>query len=142
MRIAVGSDHAGFLLKQQLAERLAAQGHEVEDLGTYSLQSCDYPEFGRAVAAAVAEARAERGVLVCGTGIGIGIAANRVAGARAARCCSEYDARMARAHNDANILCLGARVVGIGLAESILDAFVEQPFEGGRHARRIAQIDG
>lgn len=141
MRIAAGSDHAGVLMKQQLAERLVRAGHEVEDLGTYGTDSTDYPDFGFAVAEAVASGRAELGLLVCGTGIGISIAANRVPGVRAARCCSEYDARLARQHNDANVLCLGARVVGLGLAEAMLDAFLATPFEGGRHAGRVAKLD-
>ncbi len=141
MRIALASDHAGYGLKQELAARLAAQGHEVDDLGTHGTASVDYPEFGFAVARAVTSGAAERGVLVCGTGIGISIAANRVPGARAARCTSEFDARLARQHNDANILCLGARVTGPGLAEAIVDAFLAAGFEGGRHARRVAMID-
>ncbi len=141
MRIALASDHAGFGLKQNIAARLAALGHDVHDLGTHGTESVDYPEFGFAVAHAVTSGAAECGVLVCGSGIGVSIAANRVAGARAARCTSEFDARLARQHNDANILCLGSRVTGPGLAESILDAFLGAGFDGGRHARRVAMMD-
>ncbi|MDQ7006067.1 MAG: ribose 5-phosphate isomerase B [Acidobacteriota bacterium] len=141
MRIAVGSDHAGYRLKEHLAARLAAAGADVLDLGTASEESCDYPEYGRAVAAAVAAGRADRGLVICGTGLGISMAANRVPGVRAARCTSEYDARYARAHNDANVLALGSRVSGVGLAEAIVDTFLATPFEGGRHQRRVEQID-
>jgi ribose 5-phosphate isomerase B len=141
MRIAIGSDHAGFELKEQLAARLRAAGHDVLDCGTQSPEPADYPVYARAVARAVAGGEAGAGVLVCGTGIGVSIAANRVRGVRAARCLSEYDARMARRHNDANVLCLGSRVTGSGLAEAILDAFLDAGFEGGRHARRVALID-
>lgn len=141
MRIVLGSDHAGYELKRHLAARLSAAGHEAIDLGCPDAHSCDYPDFAHAVAGALAGGRAERGVLVCGTGIGISIAANRHPGVRAARCLSEYDARFARLHNDANVLALGARVTGTGLAESILDVFLETPFEGGRHARRVEKIE-
>lgn len=141
MRIAVGSDHAGFSLKRHLAAVLAAQGHTIEDAGTHGPGSVDYPEFARAVAGAVAGGTADLGILVCGSGIGMSITANRVRGIRAARCTSEYDARLARAHNDANVLCLGERVTGVGLAEAIVAAFLDGAFEGGRHQRRIARID-
>ena len=141
MRLVLGSDHAGYLLKQQLAERLAAAGHAVEDLGAYGTESCDYPDPARAVADVIAAGGADLGLLVCGSGIGVSIVANRVPGVRAARCTSEYDAEMARRHNDANVLCLGARVTGVGLAEAILDRFLSVSFEGRRHARRVAKID-
>jgi len=141
MRIALGSDHAGLELKSLLREIVAAAGHEVVDLGTSSSASCDYPDFGRAVAFAVSRGESDRGIVVCGTGIGISIAANRVAGVRAARCTSEYDARFARLHNDANVLALGARVTGPGLAESITRVFLTTAFEGGRHRRRVEKID-
>jgi ribose 5-phosphate isomerase B len=140
MRIAIGSDHAGYKLKSHLAARLRADGHEVLDLGTDSLDSVDYPDFGRAVGAAVAELRAERGVAICGSGIGISIAANKVAGARCARCTTEWDARYARLHNDANVLALGERCTGIGMAEAILDTFMATEFEGGRHSRRVEKL--
>lgn len=141
MRIAVGADHAGFTMKQELAQRLAARGHEVLDLGTHSLESCDYPVCAQAVSRAVVEGRAERGLLVCGSGIGVSIAANRIAGVRAARCLTEYDARLSRLHNDANVLCLGSRVTGPGLAEAIVDVFLATAFEGGRHERRVQLIE-
>ena len=141
MRVALGADHAGFALKQHLAARLEEMGHETLDLGTHSTASTDYPAYGRAVAEAVVTGRAELGVAVCGSGIGISISANRVAGARAARCTCEWDARLSRQHNNANILALGARVTGEGLAESILEVFLASEFEGGRHDRRVKQID-
>lgn len=141
MRIAAASDHAGFPLKNHLVERLRAAGHEVEDLGAHSSESSDYPDFAHEVARRVAGGRAERGLLVCGTGIGMSIAANRHRGVRAARCLCEYDARMARAHNDANVLALGERVTGAGLAEAIVDRFLGTPFEGGRHDRRVGKIE-
>lgn len=140
MRIAVGADHAGYELKDKLARRLADAGHEIEDLGTSGPESVDYPDFGKAVAEAVAGGVAELGLVVCGTGIGISIAANRIPGVRAARCTSEYDARFARAHNDANVLAVGARVIGLGQAEAIVDVFFSTDFEGGRHARRVEKL--
>jgi ribose 5-phosphate isomerase B len=141
MRVAIGADHAGFALKQHLIGCLAEAGHETSDLGTFDQESVDYPDFGRKVARAIASGAAERGVVICGTGIGISIAANKVAGVRAARCTSEYDARYARAHNDANVLAIGARVTGFGLAEAILATFFETEFEGGRHARRVGRME-
>ena len=141
MRIAVGSDHAGFDLKSRVAGWLREAGHEVDDVGTHSAESVDYPDFARAVAERVADGRSEAGVVVCGTGIGTDIAANRHTGVRCARCLGEFDARMARAHNDANVLSLGARVTGEGLAASIVETFFSTPFEGGRHARRVAKLD-
>jgi ribose 5-phosphate isomerase B len=141
MRFAAASDHAGFPLKNHLAAWLRARGHEVLDLGTHSAESADYPDFGHQLARRLAAGEFERGLLVCGTGIGISIAANRHPGVRAARCLSEYDARMARAHNDANVLALGERVTGAGLAEAILETFLATAFEGGRHARRVQKIE-
>ncbi len=137
----IGSDHGGLNLKDLLGERLRAWGQQVEDVGTDSTASVDYPDFAAKVAEAVAEGRAELGLLVCGTGIGMSIKANRTKGVRAALCTTTYMARMARAHNDANVLCLGERVLGPGQAEDILLAFAEGSFEGGRHARRIAKFD-
>ena len=140
MRIAIGADHAGFQLKEALIKGVLAP-HEVLDLGTHSPhKSVDYPEYAFAVAEAVANEKAEYGILVCGTGIGMAMAASRVPGIRAATCTNVYMARMARAHNDANVLCLGGRVLGIGLAEEIVRVFLATPFEGGRHARRLALI--
>ncbi|RMG11222.1 MAG: ribose 5-phosphate isomerase B [Deltaproteobacteria bacterium] len=139
-RIVLGSDHAGVHLKDRLVERLAAAGHAVDDVGTHGTESVDYPDFARAAAEKVSRGEAELGILVCGTGLGVSIAANKVPGIRAAVCRSEYEARMARQHNDANVLCLGERVTGIGLAEAIVDAFLAAHFEGGRHARRVEKI--
>ncbi len=141
MRIAVGSDHAGYALKTLIVEHLAAAGHEVLDLGTDTAEvSVDYPEFGHAVGAAVAAGRAERGVCVCGTGIGIGIAANKVPGIRAAVVHDSTTATLARRHNDANVVCLGERTTGPAEAIDAIDAFFTTEFEGGRHQRRIDQI--
>ena len=141
MKIAIGADHAGFDLKAHLVERLRSQGHEVEDAGTDSpTRSVDYPDFAAKVSSAVASGEAERGVLVCGTGIGIAIAANKHEGIRAATCNDLYTARMARAHNDVNVTALGARVVGTGVAEEIVDLFLTTPFDGGRHRRRVEKI--
>jgi ribose 5-phosphate isomerase B len=139
-RIAVGSDHAGYDLKQHFADVLQTAGHEVLDLGTHSTASCDYPEFCAAVGRAVRDGEAELGIVVGGSGQGEQLAANKVHGVRAALCNDLYTARMARAHNDANVLSIGARVVGVGLAEEILAMFLSTPFEGGRHARRVAQV--
>jgi len=141
MRLAAASDHAGFPLKNHLVAWLRGRGHEVVDLGTHSAESTDYPDFAHEVARRIASGEFERGLLVCGTGIGMSITANRHAGVRAARCLTEYDARMARAHNDANVLALGERVTGVGLAEAILETFLATAFEGGRHARRVERIE-
>ncbi len=141
MKVFAGSDHAGLALKNSLVERLQSQGHEVVDLGTHSTESTDYPDYAHAVCKAVLAEEGARGLLVCGTGLGMSIAANRHAGIRAALCQQAYDAEMTRQHNDANVLCLGARVIGGGVAEATLDAFVGTDFEGGRHARRVAKIE-
>lgn len=141
--IAVGSDHGGFALKQAVIKHLSDRGLEYKDFGTYTQDSCDYPDFGRAVALAVASGECERGILVCGTGIGISIAANKVPGIRAALCGDCFSAEAARQHNDANILALGARVLGEGLALKIVDTFLDTPFSNDeRHIRRIAKIEG
>lgn len=140
--IALAADHAGYALKALLADELRAAGHDVLDLGTHGEASVDYPDYGFAVAQAVASGRAARGIAVCGSGIGIGIAANRVAGARAALCTSGLMARMARSHNDANILVLGSRIVGIEVARDCVGEFLNTAFEGGRHAGRVAKLDG
>ena len=141
MRIAFGADHAGFELKTLLAGRAAELGHEVLDLGTSSTASVDYPDFGYAVAEAVASGRGDRGVVVCGTGIGISIAANRVRGARAGVATDLFSAQLMREHNDANVLGLGARVTAVPLATAILEAFLSTPFAGGRHQRRVDKLD-
>ena len=138
--IAIGSDHGGFALKQEIMKHLEAAGYAYKDYGTYTADSCDYPVYGEAVASAVAGGEAERGILICGTGIGISISANKVKGIRAALCGDCYSAEMTRRHNDANILALGARVLGPGLALKIVDTFLTTEFEGGRHARRVALI--
>jgi ribose 5-phosphate isomerase B len=141
MRIAVGSDHAGYALKSEIVAHLSGAGHEVLDLGTDSAEvSVDYPLFGQAVGEAVADGRAERGVCVCGTGIGIGIAANKVVGVRAAVVHDTTTALLARHHNDANVVCMGERTTGRAEALDALDAFVTTEFDGGRHQRRIDQI--
>ncbi len=141
MRFALGADHAGVTLKSLLSSWLTEHGHEVIDLGTTETSSVDYPDFAHQVAERVSNGQAERGLLVCGTGVGMAMSANRHRNVRAVNCTDLYTVRMARAHNDANVLCLGARVVGSGLAEALLQAFLEGPFEGGRHADRIAKIE-
>jgi ribose 5-phosphate isomerase B len=140
VRIAVGADHAGYALKQHLVQYLKAAGHEVDDLGTHSEESVDYPGISAAVGRAVVGGGAERGVMLGGSGQGEQIAANKVPGVRASLCNDLYTARMARAHNDANVLTMGARVVAPGLAEEILDLWLATPFDGGRHQRRVDQI--
>ena len=138
--VYIGSDHAGLELKAALVKRLSEKGHDVHDLGPATTESCDYPVYGEAVARAVAGGECERGILICGTGIGISISANKVKGIRAALCGDCYSAEMTRRHNDANILAMGARVLGTGLALKIVDTFLTTDFEGGRHARRVALI--
>jgi ribose 5-phosphate isomerase B len=138
-RIAIASDHAGFELKAALKQFLS-EDHEVIDLGTHGPESVDYPDFGAAMAAAVASGEAGRGILICGTGIGISIAANRHAGVRAALCHDVTTARLSRQHNDANVLVLGARVVGLDVARDCVSAFLGTPFEGGRHSRRVEKL--
>ncbi len=135
--IAIGSDHAAIDQRMQLVEKLKAWGHEVLDVGTHERASCDYPVFANLVCNAVLSRRATFGILMCGSGVGMSMAANRHKAIRAALCTHEYTARMTRAHNDANVLCLGARVTGPDLIEAIAKAFLETPFEGGRHQRRI-----
>lgn len=141
MRIAVGSDHAGFALKSLIVEQLDTAGHDVADLGTYDAAPADYPDYGAAVGRAVAGGEAELGVGVCGTGIGIAIAANKIGGVRAAVVHDVSSAQLARAHNDANVVCFGARLVGPVVAADALRAFLSAGFEGGRHQRRIDKID-
>ena len=139
-RIAIGSDHAGYLLKQHLIPLLTDEGHEVSDLGTDSEEPVDYPIYCSAVGRAVRDGQADLGIVVGGSGQGEQLSANKVRGVRAALCNDLYTARFARAHNDANVLSMGARVVGLGLAELILHTFLTTPFEGGRHAKRLAEI--
>ncbi|HVM15389.1 MAG TPA: ribose 5-phosphate isomerase B [Egibacteraceae bacterium] len=140
MRIAIGSDHAGYPLKQHLVSTLTEMGHEVSDHGTDSTESVDYPPICAGVGRAVAEGSAERGIVLGGSGQGEQIAANKVRGVRAALCHDLYTARMSRAHNDANVLAIGARIVAEGLADEIVAVWLATEFEGGRHQRRIDQV--
>ncbi|HLI15457.1 MAG TPA: ribose 5-phosphate isomerase B [Acidimicrobiales bacterium] len=140
MRIAVGSDHAGLPLKDVLAKHLAELGHEVSDLGTHDLEPVDYPDYGAAVGRAVAAGAVELGVCCCGTGIGIAIAANKVPGVRAAVCHDVSSARLAREHNDANVVCFGARLLGPVVALDAVDAFLATGFAGGRHVARVEKL--
>lgn len=141
MKLIIGADHGGFALKEHLKQWLTAQGHEVFDQGTHDgTVSVDYPAYALPVARAVVAGEYELGILICGTGIGISIAANKVRGARAALCTDTTMARLAREHNNANLLCLGGRIIGPALAEDIVAAFLAGQFQGGRHARRVAQI--
>jgi len=141
MRIAIGSDHAGFRLKEKIKQFLLSKGYEVLDFGTNSTDSTHYPLFAKEVAKAVQEKRADYGILICGSGIGMSITANKFPGIRAALCLNEYMARMSRMHNDANVLCLGDRVVGDELALSIVETWLSTSFEGGRHQERIKLIE-
>jgi len=140
MKIAIGSDHAGFVLKEQLRDRLKSQGHDVVDYGTNSTDSVDYPDFAEKVGDAVVDGSAEKGILVCASGVGMSIAANKINGIRAALGTSEEEVSYVRRHNDANILAIGAKYTEPALAEKISDVFLSTEFEGGRHARRIEKI--
>ena len=142
MKIALGADHAGFELKQRIQLWLAQRGIPTQDEGTYSTDSVDYPDFARKVGEDVAARRADLGVLVCGSGIGMAISANKVPGIRAANVSSDYEAQMSREHNDANVLCLGARILGPEQALQILDVWLRTSFAGGRHQRRVDKIAG
>ena len=140
--IAIGCDHGGFALKQEIMAHLRERGFAFKDMGTYTAESCDYPEYAKAVAHAVASGECEKGILICGTGIGVSITANKVRGVRCALCGDCFSAEATRRHNDANVLALGARVTGAGLALKITDTFLDTPFSNGeRHIRRIAQIE-
>ncbi len=141
MKIAIGSDHAGFALKERVRAHVEAAGHEVADFGTFSGEPVDYPDFAAKVARAVVQSEAERGIIICGTGLGVSMTANRFRGVRAAPCTGLLAAEMARRHNDANVLCLGGRLIAGELAGRIVDVFLSTEFEGGRHARRVAKID-
>lgn len=140
MKVAIGSDHGGFDLKETVAGVIRELGHEVVDYGVQDRTSVDYPDYAAKVAAAVVSKECEQGVLICGTGIGMSIAANKIHGIRAALCNEIFSAQMAREHNDANILCLGARVVGPSVAEGIVRAYFTSNFAGGRHANRVAKL--
>lgn len=141
MKIIVGCDHGGFDLKEQILDHLRGLTHEVEDIGTFSRESVDYPAIAIKVAQAVASGEANRGILVCGSGIGMCMTANRVPGVRAVQASDPYEAKMSRRHNDSNVLCLGGRFIGPDLAAEVLDIWLTEPFEGGRHQRRIDLID-
>jgi ribose 5-phosphate isomerase B len=138
--LAIGSDHGGFLLKEKIIEFLETEGIDFRDFGTYDAQSVDYPDFALQVAQAVASGECDRGILCCGTGIGVSITANKVPGIRAALCGDTFSARASREHNDANILALGERVIGPGLAVDIVKVWLESEFSGGRHDRRLKKI--
>lgn len=140
MKVAIGSDHGGLDLKEAVIATLKALNLAYEDLGTYDRNSCDYPDFAEKVGNAVAGGEFQQGILICGTGIGMSIAANKIPGVRAALCNEIFSAKMARAHNNANVLCLGARVVGPGVAQEIVTAYFTSGFEGGRHARRVEKL--
>ncbi len=140
MKIAIGADHAGFELKQKIKQRLLQEGMEVFDQGTVSTQSVDYPDFARKVAQEVAAKRAELGVLVCGSGVGMAIAANKVPGIRAANVTTEYEAELSREHNDANVIAIGARILDETGAMTIVEKFLQTPFAGGRHQKRVDKI--
>lgn len=141
MTLVIGCDHAGLSLKQKIVAHLKERGIEVIDVGTHTPESCNYVDFAHAVCEAVTSGKAERGILVCGTGIGMSIAANKHAGIRAAACENTFSARMTRLHNDANVLCLGERVVGYGLACDMVDLFVDTEFSGGRHQARVDALN-
>jgi ribose 5-phosphate isomerase B len=140
MRIAMGADHAGFEYKDRIAELLRGKGHEILDYGTHDATPVDYPQYGYAVGEAVASGQADRGIVVCGSSLGIAMAANRVPGVRCAPVMEPYSAELARHHNDANVIALSERLTGWDMIERILDAFFETPFDGGRHAHRVEQL--
>jgi ribose 5-phosphate isomerase B len=141
MKIYIGADHAGWVMKDLVASALSGEGIEVVDVGTYGPDSVDYPVYAYKVARAVADGQADRGILVCGSGIGMCMAANRVPGVRGVHACELFGARMSRRHNDSNVLCLGARFTGSDLALEIVREWIKEPFEGGRHKRRVDLID-
>ncbi|MBK5252586.1 MAG: ribose 5-phosphate isomerase B [Peptostreptococcaceae bacterium] len=140
MKVALGSDHGGFALKEAIKKHLNRKGIEFVDYGTFNNESVDYPDYGRITAEAVMRGECDRGIAICGTGIGISLAANKVKGIRCALVSEEYSARMAKAHNNANMIAMGGRVVGEGIATGIVDVWLETEFEGGRHERRVEKI--
>jgi ribose 5-phosphate isomerase B len=140
MKIALGCDHGGYPMMQEVKKYLEEKGIEYEDFGTYSLDSCDYPEFSEAAARAVAEGRCDTGIVVCTTGIGISICANKVKGIRCALCSEPLSAEMTRRHNNANMLALGGAMIGVNMMHRIVDTFLDTPFEGGRHQRRVDKM--
>ena len=141
MKISIASDHGGFDLKNKIKQYLTSQGHEVRDFGTFTTESCDYPDFARLAAQAVARGECERGIVVCTTGIGVSIVANKVKGVRCALCVNDDMATMTRRHNNANVLALGQKYVDEQTAKKIVDAFINTPFDGGRHQRRVDKIE-
>lgn len=140
MKIGIGSDHGGLALKEELKDYMNEKGIQVVDFGTNSTESVDYPDYGKAVAEAVIKGQVEHGVVICGTGIGISLSANKVKGIRCALCGDVYSAKMSRAHNNANMIALGGRVLGVDLAKEILQAYLDTEFQGGRHKRRVDKI--
>ena len=140
MKIAIGADHAGFSLKEKLRQKLAGEGHDVVDFGTVSTESCDYPDFAQKVGRDVAQGRSDRGILVCSTGIGMAMAANKVDGVRAAPAQNDDEVKFTREHNDANVLTLGAKYIEAPRALELIDIFLKTEFAGGRHSRRVAKI--
>lgn len=141
MKIAIGCDHAGYELKEKVKAKMTAAGHEMIDVGTDSTESVDYPKYGHAVGRAVASGEVERGIAICGSGIGISIACNKVPGVRAALCTSTEMAEMCRRHNNANVICMGARMISEELAFAMVDTWMTTEFEGGKHERRINELD-
>ena len=140
MKIGIGNDHTAVAMKKEIIAHLEARGIEVTDYGTYTEERCNYPEFGEKVARAVADGREDLGILICGTGVGISLAANKVRGIRAVVCSEPYSAKLSRQHNNTNILAFGARVIGVEMAKMITDAWLDASFEGGRHAERVEMI--
>lgn len=140
MRIAIGNDHTALEMKREISQYLTEKGHEIINLGTDSPESCDYPLYGKKVAVSVATGKADCGIAICGTGVGISLAANKVRGIRAVVCSEPYSAALAKRHNNANVLAFGARVVGIEMAKMIVDSWLDAEFEGGRHAQRVDMI--
>ena len=140
-KIAIASDHAGYELKEELVRFLTERGYVIENLGTYDTEPVDYPEYGHKVALMVSEGECERGILICGSGVGMAMVANKVKGVRAACCSEPISARMSRAHNDSNVLTLGARLIGVLMAKEIVEAWLNTEFEGGRHQRRVDMIN-
>ncbi len=140
MKIAIGNDHAGYALKQELKRTLQEQGYDVVDYGCYSDTPVDYPIYGKKVGEAIASGECERGILICGTGIGISLAANKIKGIRCAACSEPLSAELSRRHNNANIVAIGARIIGPAVAEAIVEVFLKTEFEGGRHERRVNLI--
>ena len=141
MKIAIGNDHVALEMKQEIIAYLESLGHEVTDLGTHTGERCDYPVYGEKVAREVAEGRADRGITICGTGVGISLAANRVKGIRAVVCSEPYSAALSRQHNNTNVLSFGARVIGVETAKMIVKCWLDAEFEGGRHAHRVQMLD-